>query len=93
MMSKRKQIWIISITSLLVIYLLFFPNVTAELAVRKHLFFSLYPIKAFTVQVEGKGSTSFGGAKLYYVNEISKSFIWVKKNWLGYRVITDGTGP
>jgi hypothetical protein len=27
------------------------------------------------------------------LGEISKSFIWVKKNWLGYRVIADGTGP
>ncbi|CAN7723442.1 hypothetical protein [Paenibacillus sp. LjRoot56] len=93
MISKRKQIWMISITTLLVIYLFFFPNPTAELAVRKHLFFSLHPIKALSVHVKETGSTSFGGAKLFYVDEVSKSFIWVKKNWLGYRVITDGTGP
>jgi hypothetical protein len=91
--SKRKQVWIISITTLLVIYLFFFPNLTAELAVRRHLFFSLHPVKAFSVQVKVTGSTSFGGAELFYVNEVSKSFIWVKKNWLGYRVIADGTGP
>ncbi|WP_236293466.1 hypothetical protein [Paenibacillus allorhizoplanae] len=59
----------------------------------KEAFILLSPNKSLSVQVEGKGSTSFGGAKLYYVDEISKSFIWVKKNWLGYRVITDGTGP
>jgi hypothetical protein len=92
-MSKRKQSWIISITSLLVIYLLFFPDLTAEIAVRKHLFFSLHPIKAFSVQVKGTGSTSFGGAELYNVSEVTKSYIYVKKNWLGYRVLTEGTGP
>lgn len=92
-MPKRKQIWIISITSLLVIYLFIFPYPTAELAVRKHLFFTFHPINAFSAQVKGTGSTSFGGAELFVVNEVAKSFIWVKKNWLGYRVITDGTGP
>lgn len=91
--SKRKQNWVISITTLLVIYLFFFPTPTAELAVRKHLFFSLHPIKVFSAQVKGTGSTSFGGAKLYYVGDVSRSFIWVKKNMLGYRVIADGTGP
>ncbi|CAH1232345.1 hypothetical protein PAECIP111891_06993 [Paenibacillus allorhizoplanae] len=59
MMSKRKQIWIISITSFLVIYLLFFPNLTAELAVRKHLFFSL-PIKASVFKLRGKVALLLG---------------------------------
>jgi hypothetical protein len=55
---------------LLVIYLFFFPNPTAELAVRKHLFFSLHPVRAFSVQVNETGSRSFGGAELFFVKPI-----------------------
>lgn len=92
-MFRKRKIWLIIIMSVLLIYLLFFPFPTAELTVRRHIFFSLHPIKAINAQVTKTGSTSFGGANLYDVSEVSRSFIWVKKNWLGYRVIADGTGP
>ncbi|MNR43500.1 hypothetical protein D3C85_1621270 [compost metagenome] len=92
-MSRKKRIALISLSVLLFIYVFILPLPTAELAVRRNIFISLHPIKAFHVEVTTKGSTSFGGAVLYNVSEVSRSFIWVKKSWLGYRVIADGTGP
>ncbi|CAH1217127.1 hypothetical protein PAECIP111891_04557 [Paenibacillus allorhizoplanae] len=92
-MQRKKQIWLISSISLVIVYSLLLPLPMAELAVRRQMFFSLYPIESLSTKVVKSGSTSFGGAQLYDVGDISRSFIWVKKNWLGYRVIGDGTGP
>ncbi|NQX61197.1 hypothetical protein [Paenibacillus qinlingensis] len=92
-MQRKKQIWLISSISLVMVYSLMLPLPMAELAVRRQVFFSLHPIKSLSTKVVNSGSTSFGGAQLYYVGEISRSYIWVKKNGLGYRVIADGSGP
>ncbi|WP_221469433.1 hypothetical protein [Cohnella nanjingensis] len=80
--------------SLLVIYVGFFPSPTAELAVRKHLFFSFHPIKAFTEEVRAgsiRNDARYGD--LYFVDSVALPAIYVRHNFLGYRVTSAGTGP
>ncbi len=90
---RKKNLWII-ISALLIIYIVFFPSPSAEIAVRKHLFFTFHPIKAFSHSVqEGriKDDPSYGD--LYVVEGLNTPFIYVKKNDLGWRVTSNGTGP
>jgi hypothetical protein len=90
--SRKKDIWRIVILSILVIYAFFFPSPTPELAVRKHMLLTFHPIKAFTANVHNNRRTSNYG-HLYTVESLSISFIYVKSNWLGWRVTNTGTGP
>ncbi|KIL34417.1 hypothetical protein SD71_20605 [Cohnella kolymensis] len=91
-MSRKKQFWRIVIVFVLVIYVFFFPSATPELAIRKHMLLSFHPIIAFTAEVHNNTSTSTYG-HLYTVESLSKSFIYVKSNWLGWKVTSTGTGP
>jgi hypothetical protein len=90
---RKTYIWIV-LTVVFIIYLFFFPSPTAQVAVRKHLLFTFHPIKAFSNQVH-KGSITgdprYGD--LYNVEGISTPVIYVKKNSLGWRVTSSGTGP
>lgn len=74
--------------------IIFLPAPTAEMAVRKELFFSLHPIKAISSSVqEGmiKNDPEYGD--LYMVDDIDTSAIYVKKYPLGWLVTSKGTGP
>ncbi|MDR6555053.1 hypothetical protein [Paenibacillus qinlingensis] len=90
---RKKYLWVI-FSVLLIIYILFFPSATAELAVRKDLFFTLHPIKAFSNSIhEGKIKNDSRYGDLYEVEGINSSFIYVKKSTLGWRVTSNGTAP
>jgi hypothetical protein len=92
-LPKQKQLWII-ISIILIIYIVFFPSPTPEIAVRKDMFFSFHPIKAFSVEVhEGRIKKDPRYGDLYEVDSLSRPFIYVKKNTLGWRVASSGTGP
>ncbi|TJY42660.1 hypothetical protein E5161_07340 [Cohnella pontilimi] len=85
--SRKREIWMIIIGFMLVIYVFFFPSPTPELAVRKHMLLGFHPIKAFTADVHKNSDY------LYRVDTLSQSFFQVKSNWLGWRVTETGTGP
>lgn len=90
---KKKNIQITA-GIIILFYLLFFPAPTAEMAVRKDLFFEFHPVKAFSNSVhEGgiKNDPRYGN--MYLVDGIDLSFIYVKKNALGWKVTSRGTGP
>ncbi|RED66195.1 hypothetical protein [Cohnella lupini] len=77
----------------LVVYFLFFPSLTPELAVRKSLLVS-HPIHAVSAKVDkGKIDDDPRYGDLYYVSKAELSFVYVKKNRLGWYVTTSGTGP
>ncbi|MFC5472109.1 hypothetical protein ACFPPD_25845 [Cohnella suwonensis] len=92
--NMRKKNLSIIISAILIIYIVFFPSPTAEIAVRKHLLFTFHPIKAFSNSVqEGtiKNDPKYGD--LYEVDGINTPLIYVKKFSLGWRVTSSGTGP
>ncbi|MGG3280109.1 hypothetical protein [Paenibacillus solani] len=90
---KKKTRLLLIIISALFIYLIIFPLPSPELAVRSYVFVS-NPIKAITSKVhEGKIKNDPMYGDLYIINEIEKSFIYVKKNSIGWYVTTSGTGP
>jgi hypothetical protein len=90
--SRKKEFgWIVTVVAL-VFYIVFLPSPTPELAVRKHMLLSFHPIKAFTANVHNHTSTSNYG-HLYTIESLSMSFIYVKSNWLGWRVANTGSGP
>lgn len=77
-----------------VIYIIFLPSLTAEMAVRKHLFLSFHPIKALSNSVhEGRIENDPRYGSIYEVEGINKPVIYVKKGALGWRVTSNGTGP
>lgn len=89
---SKKYIWI-TIAALLIVYVVFFPSPTAEIAVRKQLLFTAHPIKAFSDSLhEGtiKNDPKYGD--LYEVEGLD-TVIYVKRNKLGWRVSSIGTGP
>lgn len=90
----RKMHLGIAIAAIAIVYVVFFPSPTAQLAVRKHLLLSFHPIKAFGNDVR-KGSITndpkYGD--LYEVDGLEASVIYVKKNALGWRVSSTGTAP
>ncbi|MBP1996015.1 hypothetical protein [Paenibacillus eucommiae] len=94
MIIKKKRLIGKMALLLLAVYFLFFPSPTPELAVRKYIFFSLHPVVAFSSDVqEGSIKNDPRYGKLFYVDGLSSSYIYVKKNGLGWRVTSSGTGP
>lgn len=92
-MFKKKYILITTLI-ILVIYVLFFPAPTAELAVRKDLLINFHPVKAFNDSIhEGKIKDDPSYGDLYLVDGIELSFVYVRKEPLGWRVVSRGTGP
>jgi hypothetical protein len=91
-LSNKKPILIMVAVAILIVYIVFLPSPTAEIAVRKDIFFSMHPVLAFTAAVHNQRSTAAEG-HLYTVNELELSFIYVQKNALGWRVTSNGTGP
>lgn len=80
---KKKNLWI-TFSVILIIYFVFFPSMTAEVAVRKHLLLTFHPIKAFSNSVLGgkvKNDPKYGD--LYIVEGVETPFIYAKKNSLG----------
>jgi hypothetical protein len=78
---------------ILLFYVLFFPLPTAKLAIRKDIFFSLHPIKAFTTNISKGKILSPELGQLYELDGFSRMFIYVKKNRMGWIVTSHGTGP
>lgn len=95
-MSKRIRKLALSVIALLIVYVLFFPAPTPQLAVRKHLLISFHPIKAVSAEVRpGSIQNDPKYGDLYEVSDpdISESYIYVKKSKLGWRVASVGSGP
>lgn len=82
---KKKRNWLTLAAIILVMYVLFFPTITPELAIRKYMFFTLHPIKAFTAKLQNNDNISSYGNQ-YYVGDLRKSFISVQKKSLGWYV-------
>ncbi|MFD2332588.1 hypothetical protein ACFSR7_25295 [Cohnella sp. GCM10020058] len=95
-MSKKSKKIVLTLVVILLVYFLFLPSITPELAVRKQLLISFHPIKAATSEVRQgsiKNDPEYG--TLYEVADqaITEPFIYVKKSWLGWRVTSVGSGP
>ncbi|KGE16841.1 hypothetical protein [Paenibacillus wynnii] len=91
-MKKKTKIFLI-IVGLFLIYVLFFPMPSPEMAVRKYLLIT-NPVVALTGKVdEGKVNNDPKYGDLYFVYEVEKPFIYVKKNAMGWSVTSSGTGP
>lgn len=93
MKFKKKNLLIIFII-VVVVYIVLFPSPSPEIAIRKYLFLSFQPIGATFEKIqEGiiKNDPKYGD--LYIVNSLDKPFIYVKKNFLGWRVDSTGSGP
>jgi hypothetical protein len=87
-----KQILLI-IISLSLIYILFSPLPIPELTIRRDLL-TTSPLVAFTGEViEGKIKNDPKYGDLYIVPEVDLSFIYVKKNKIGWFVVSRGTAP
>lgn len=94
-MRKRKStaFYITLVLSLGLIYLLFFPVPTPELAVRKSLLIR-DPAAALTGKVtEGRIKADPQYGDLYVAEDTELSFIYVKRSRLGWYVTSSGTGP
>ncbi len=89
-MAKKTSI---AILALLLVYALFFPLPSPELAIRRSLL-TQAPLSAFAGEViEGKIKNDPRYGDLYIVPEIELSFVFVKKNNLGWYVDSNGTAP
>jgi hypothetical protein len=77
----------------IIFYVLFFPLPTAKLAIRKDIFFSLHPIKAFTTNISKGKILDPELGRLYELDGFSRRFIYVKKIRFGWVVTSQGTGP
>lgn len=90
----RKMHLAIAIAAILIIYIVFFPSPTAELAVRKHMLLSFHPIKAFGNDVhKGTIANDPKYGDLYEVDGLEASVVYVKKIALGWKVASTGTAP
>ncbi|MBW5448101.1 hypothetical protein GE107_18755 [Cohnella sp. CFH 77786] len=93
-MQEKKKLILIITTLMIIFYIVLFPSPTPEIAVRKHLFLSFHPIKAFVEKVhEGgiKNDPRYGD--LYIVESLDTPFLYAKKNFLGWRIVSTGSGP
>lgn len=95
--SKRKRkgavLYITLLLGLVLLVLLIFPSPTPELAVRKSLLIR-DPASAFTGNVtEGRIKDDPRYGDLYYAEDTERSYIYVKKSWLGWYAASSGTGP
>jgi len=93
MQVKKKRALIITVI-IVAIYIVFFPSPSLETAIRKHLLLTFRPLKAIAENIqEGniKNDPKYGD--LYIVDSLDKPFIYVKKNFLGWRVDSTGSGP
>lgn len=89
---RKKYLWIFLLV--LLIIFIFSPAPTAEIAVRKDLFFSFHPIKSLSNSIhEGKVKNDPKYGDLYEVDGIELSFMYVKKSAWGWRVTSRGTAP
>jgi hypothetical protein len=92
-MKKHLNKCILIVIGLALLYVVIFPSITPELAVRKSMFIS-HPIHAIFDSIEEgniKDDPMYGD--LYFANQLELSFIYVKKNKLGWYVTSSGTGP
>lgn len=88
--TKRTLLTMISIS---LIYILFFPLPLPELSIRRDLL-TTSPLVALTGEViEGKIKNDPKYGDLYIVPEVDLSFIYVKKNKIGWFVVSRGTAP
>jgi len=90
---KKKNGWLAIVVAAL-LYIIFFPSPSPELAVRKHLLLSFHPMMAcFEPIKEGNIKDDPRYGDLYLVDASSKPFVYVKKFALGWSVSSAGTGP
>lgn len=88
--TKRTFLTMISIS---LIYILFSPLPIPELSIRRDLL-TTSPLVALTGEViEGKIKNDPKYGDLYIVPEVDLSFIYVKKNKIGWIVVSRGTAP
>lgn len=95
-MSKGTRKIALAAIILLIVYFLFFPSITPQLAVRKQLLISFHPIKAIAAEVRQgniKNDPKYGTLYEVMDSDIGESLIYVKKTGLGWRVTSVGTGP
>jgi hypothetical protein len=86
-MKRHLVRWGSIIVGLALFYVLFFPSLTPEMAVRMSLLMR-QPIVAFSGSVE-KGSIK----NLYIVDSAKRPFFYVKKYRLGWYASSGGSGP
>lgn len=94
MRNKKARIIVAIAAAVIIFYIVFLPSPTAQWAVRKDLALQLHPVQAFGDYVhEGniKNDPQYGD--LYYVDDVSLAYVYVRKNALGWRVTSRGTGP
>jgi hypothetical protein len=92
-LKRRFLKWGSIIVGLAIFYILFFPSLTPEMAVRMSLLIR-QPIVAFSGSVEEgniKNDPMYGD--LYIVDSAKGPFIYVKKYRLGWYASSGGSGP
>jgi hypothetical protein len=92
-LKRSYKKWIVIIVGLALIYVLFFPSPTPEMAVRMSLLVR-QPILALSSSIEKGnivGDPQYGD--LYIVNSAKRPFIYVKKTKLGWVANAGGTAP
>lgn len=93
-MSKRMIQGILFIAvSVSLIYMLFIPLPNPELAIRRDLLIKSPSIALTGEVLEGKLKNDPLYGALYIVPEAELTFVYVKKNKLGWYVTSRGTGP
>ncbi|QGQ99432.1 hypothetical protein EHS13_33515 [Paenibacillus psychroresistens] len=92
-MKRSYKKSIIIIVGLAIIYVLFFPSPTPEMAVRMSLLIR-QPLLAFSSSVEkGRNVGDPQSGDLYIVKSYKRPFFIVKKYKLGWVANAGGTGP
>jgi hypothetical protein len=92
-LKRSYKKWILIIVGLSLIYALFFPSPTPEMAVRMSLLVR-QPVLAFSGSIEkGKIVDNPQYGDLYIVNKAIRPFIYVKKTKLGWVANGGGTAP
>jgi hypothetical protein len=85
--------WLVLIVGLALIYVLFFPSPTPEMAVRMSLLFR-QPLLAFSSSIEkGKIVDDPQYGDLYIVDKAKRPYIYVKKTKIGWVANAGGTAP
>jgi hypothetical protein len=93
MMHKKTTLGLAAVGLTVLVYLLYLPLPTPEMAVRRDVF-TTNPIHALTATVhEGKVKNDPEYGDLYIVQELEQPFIYVKRFKLGWYAVRRGTGP
>jgi hypothetical protein len=92
-LKRNYKRWVLIIVGLALLYLLFFPSPTPEMAVRMSLLIR-QPLLAFSSSVEkGKIEDDPMYGDLYIVNSAKRPYFYVKKYKLGWVANAGGTAP